>query len=281
MSDMISTERQRRAKAERAKRRNAQDAAFLHALAGMVVGERLAVTKRSFSNPAYLFDSPFSKQAIDAVLQQTPPLENDFGIIDWPTGDPALLAVEPNSLDLVISILDLHHITDLPAMLFQINMALKPDGLLMAVIACEGTLNELKQSLLLAEAELSSGAAARVSHFPNIRQLGDLMHKTGFKLPVADIEERTIRYGSLQGLIRDLRDMGAGNTVDRTGGHAPLLGTAVLSRAEEIYRERFSDADGKLRATVKLGFLSGWKEDPSQQKPLKPGSAKHKLSDFM
>ncbi len=281
MNNMTSPERQRRAKSARAKRRNAQDAAFLHALAGMVVGERLAVTKRRFSKAAYLFDSPFTKQAIDAVLQQNPPLENDIAIVDWPKGNPALLAVEPNSHDLVISILDLHQIADLPAMFFQINMALKPDGLLMAVIPCEGTLDELKQSLLSSEAELSGGAAARVNHFANIRQLGDLMHKTGFKLPVADIEERTIRYGSLQGLIRDLRDMGAGNTADRASGHAPMLGKAVLPRAEEIYREKFSDADGRLRATVKLGFLSGWKEDPSQQKPLKPGSAKHKLSDFM
>jgi len=186
--------------------------------------------------------------------------------------------LEPESIDLAVSIFDLQRIEDIPAMLFQINLALKPDGLLMAALPCEGTLFELKTAFLEAELEVSSGAANRVELFAPIRQLGDLMQKTGFKLPVVDLEERTIRYSRFKSLINDLRNMGASNL---EAANVPALSRAVFQKAEDIYVEKFGDSDGKIRASVNLAFLSGWKEDASQQKPLKPGSAKTSLADAL
>jgi hypothetical protein len=52
----------------------------------------------------------------------------------------------------------------------------------------------------------------------------------------------------------------------------------LFARAAEIYAERFSDPDGRVRASFSIVWLSGWAPDPSQQKPLKPGSAKMSLA---
>ena len=54
---------------------------------------------------------------------------------------------------------------------------------------------------------------------------------------------------------------------------------ATLLRMAEIYRERFADADGRIRATFDVIWLSGWAPHESQQKPLKPGSAKASLAE--
>jgi hypothetical protein len=54
---------------------------------------------------------------------------------------------------------------------------------------------------------------------------------------------------------------------------------ATLSRMGQIYGERFADADGRLRATFDVIWLSGWAPHASQQQPLKPGSAKASLAE--
>ncbi len=181
--------------------------------------------------------------------------------------------------DLAISLLGLQFINDLPGFMVQIRQALKPDGLFLAAMIGGQTLHELRTALNEAEAEISGGASPHVSPFADIRDMGALLQRAGFALPVTDIDSLTVRYADMFALIRDLRAMGATNTLFARS-RKPLK-QAVFLRAAQIYAQRFSDADGRIRATFEIIWLSGWVPDASQQKPLRPGSAKMRLADAL
>jgi len=147
------------------------------------------------------------------------------------------------------------------------------------IVAPPRTLGELRQSLLEAESRLSGGAHSRVHPFADVRDYGALLQRAGFALPVADREDIVVRYDDIFALMRDLRAMGMTNaTTARSRKPAPR---ALFALANEIYAERFSDADGRIRATFAIVHLSGWTPHESQQKPLKPGSAKMRLADAL
>jgi hypothetical protein len=170
-------------------------------------------------------------------------------------------------------------VNDLPGALVQIRRALRPDGLFMACLVGGQSLNELRAALAAAEEEILEGVSPRVAPFVDLRDLGGLLQRAGFALPVTDVDTVTVRYDHLFALAHDLRSMGATNALalrDKRG-----LRRTVLLRAAEIYAERFSDADGRVRATFDLVWLSGWAPHESQQKPLKPGSAKMRLADAL
>jgi len=194
-------------------------------------------------------------------------------------GDPELLPFAPESLDLVISALALQWVSDLPGALAQIRRALRPDGLMLVNLLGGDTLHELRECLTVAEAELTGGAAPRVAPFAELRQLGALLQRAGFALPVVDQDRLFARYDDAFALMRDLRAMGATNAlVERS--RKPLR-RQVLFRAAELYQQRFSDADGRIRATFDIVSLSGWAPHASQQKPLRPGSARTRLADAL
>ncbi len=180
------------------------------------------------------------------------------------------------SLDLVVSALALQFINDLPGTLVQIRCALKPDGLFLAALVGGETLTELRQSFAAAESEVEGGVSPRVAPFADLRDLGALLQRAGFALPVTDIDRLTVRYDSVFGLMRDLRRMGAANAL--AARRRTPLKRATLMRMAEIYAERFSDRDGRLRATFEIVWLSGWAPHPGQQQPLKPGSARMRLA---
>jgi len=188
-------------------------------------------------------------------------------------------ALAGEAYDLIVSLLALHHVNDLPGVLAQLRQALVPDGLLLAAVPGGDTLIELRTAFMAAEEELMGGAAPRISPFADVRSLGQLLQRAGLALPVADGERVIVRYADPVGLLRDLRHMGATNVlVERA--RRPLR-RAVLFRAMQIYRERFSDPDGRVRATFEFVWLTGWAPHESQQKPLRPGSAKMKLADAL
>lgn len=187
--------------------------------------------------------------------------------------------IEPASVNLVLSPMALHVVNDMPGALVRIRRALKPDGLLLAAIPGSGTLAELRDVLLAAEAELTGGASPRVIPFADVRDIGGLLQRAGFALPVVDAETYTVRYDSLFPLMRDLRAMGMANPLK--GRSRKPLGRAFFLRAAEIYAERYSDPDGRIRATFSIIYASGWAPHDSQQKPLKPGSAKVRLADAL
>ncbi|MGA2286917.1 methyltransferase domain-containing protein [Bradyrhizobium sp.] len=186
------------------------------------------------------------------------------------------LPLQPQSLDLAVSALALQFVNDLPGVLAQIRRALKPDGLLLAAMIGGDTLSELRQSFAAAETECESGVSPRVAPFADLRDVGSLLQRAGLALPVTDVDRVVVRYDHAFALMADLRRMGATNIlVERR--RKPTR-RATLSRMAQIYGERFADADGRIRATFDVIWLSGWAPHQSQQQPLQPGSAKASLA---
>ncbi len=193
--------------------------------------------------------------------------------------DEEALPFAADTLDLAVSGLSLQAVNDLPGVLAQIRRALKPDGLFLAALLGGDTLIELRHSFATAESELDGGVSPRVAPFPDLRDMGALLQRAGFALPVTDVDRLTVRYATPFALLRDLRRMGAANPlVERR--RVPLR-RATLMRAMEVYATRFADPDGKVRATFEIIWLSGWSPHESQQRPLRPGSAKARLADAL
>ncbi|MEA2929700.1 MAG: hypothetical protein QOG38_2128 [Hyphomicrobiales bacterium] len=189
------------------------------------------------------------------------------------------LPFRDGSLDLVVSALALQFVNDLPGMLIQIRRALKPDGLFLAALLGGDTLTELRQAFAASEAEVEGGASPHVAPFADVRELGALLQRAGFALPVADADRLTVRYASPFALMADLRRMGGTNALAERR-RMPLR-RATLARMADIYAERFADGDGRIRATFEIVWLSGWAPHESQQKPLRPGSAQTRLADAL
>ena len=193
--------------------------------------------------------------------------------------DEEALPFADNTLDLVVSGLSLQAVNDLPGVLVQIRRALKPDGLFLAALLGGDTLAEQRQSFAMAESELDGGESPRVAPFPDLRDMGALLQRAGFALPVTDVDRIRVRYATPLALLHDLRRMGAANPlVERR--RVPLR-RATLMRAIEVYAARFADSDGKVRASFDIIWLSGWSPHESQQQPLQPGSARTRLADAL
>lgn len=193
--------------------------------------------------------------------------------------DEELLPFRPRSLDLVVSGLALQLVNDLPGTLAQIERALKPDGLFLAALLGGATLSELRQALVAAEIETTGGASPRVAPFADVRDMGGLLQRAGFALPVADSDTVEVGYADALALMRDLRGMGAANAlVERS--RKPLR-RDTLMRAAEIYAERFGRPDGRIVATFEIVTLTGWSPAASQPRPLRPGSATARLADAL
>ena len=194
-----------------------------------------------------------------------------------PEGEGEALPLQPESLDLVVSALAFQFVNDLPGVLAQIRRALRPDGLLLAAMIGGDTPTELRQCFAAAEAELDGGVSPRVAPFSDLRDAGALLQRAGFALPVTDVDRIVARYDSAFALMADLRRMGATNILLERR-RTPTR-RATMLRMAQLYGERFADADGRIRATFDVIWLSGWAPHESQQKPLKPGSAKASLAD--
>lgn len=193
--------------------------------------------------------------------------------------DEECLPFAPQSLDLAVSTLSLHWVNDLPGALIQIRKALRPDGLFIGALFGGETLQELRQVLMQAEADCEGGVSPRVSPFADVRDLGGLMQRAGFALPVVDADIVTVRYENAFRLLEDLRAMGETNALnDRR--RVPLK-RATLIRAAELYQEQFADPDGRIRASFEILYATGWAPHESQQKPLRPGSAAMRLADAL
>ena len=193
--------------------------------------------------------------------------------------DEEALPFRDGALDLVVSALALQFVNDLPGVLVQIRRALKPDGLFLAALLGGETLTELRQSFAEAESEVENGASPRVAPFADLRELGALLQRAGFALPVTDVDRVCVRYATVFNLMADLRRMGATNALVARR-RAPLK-RATLRRMAEIYAQRFADPDGRVRATFEIVWLSGWAPHPDQQQPLKPGTAKTRLAEAL
>ncbi|MBX3428879.1 MAG: methyltransferase domain-containing protein [Hyphomonadaceae bacterium] len=271
-------QRKRRARA------SLREAAFLHERVAADLADRLEEIPRPFPNVLVLG----AYEAFDLEMRMRDDLPRRVGrssVIraDFSNGDvtidPEHFPFAPGSFDLIVSPLALHWINDLPGALIQLRLALKPDGLLLASLFGGETLHELRLSLIEAESELTGGAGPRVSPFADLQDIAGLLQRAGFALPAADRDVVTVRYGEPMRLLADLRAMGETSALRERSSRG--LSRRILARAFEIYRERYSDDDNRVRATFEILTATGWSPHESQQKPLEPGSAKMRLSDAL
>ena len=249
------------------------------------MGERLSVVLRQFERAV---DLGTPNDALRRVLAAGGKITTLVAASLSVTADGSSLAVAADeealpfadaSLDLVVSALALQFVNDLPGTLIQIKRALKADGLLLAAMIGGDSLSELREAFAEAESEIEGGISPRVSSFADIRDLGALLQRAGFALPVIDSDRVTVRYDNPLALMHDLRAMGATNIL--TERRRTPLKRATLQKMLEIYARRFADADGRLRATFEIVWLTGWAPHENQQKPLKPGSASRLLADAL
>ena len=195
------------------------------------------------------------------------------------TGDDDVPALSGGSFNLIVSILHLQAVNDVPGYLARLRARLAPDGLLLIATLGGETLTELREAFLAADALVLGGASARVAPMLQVRDAGALLQRAGLALPVADVETHTVRYSSPFALMAELKALGAANPlVDRP---RRLASPALLAAAANAYLAQDADADGRIRATLEIVWLSGWAPHESQQQPLKPGSATTRLGDVL
>lgn len=265
----------------------ARDGGFLRDQAAQDVRERLDAVERQFDHALDLSDD--DGKVADLVAQsprvgrQTRLVSDEClantGGVPTSVGAQEHLPAAPKSLNLVTSILGLQWVNDLPGTMVQVRRALKPDGLFLGALVGGNTLHELRDVLAAEEDEATSGASPRVIPFVDVRDLGSLLQRAGFALPVTDVDTFTVRYGNLFVLMADLRAMGATNPLVHRS-RRPWTKTRAV-RAAQLYAERYADPDGRIRATFQILSFSGWAPSDVQQQPLRPGSARTRLADAL
>jgi len=240
-------------------------ALFLQEEAVLEVKERLIGVNRTFTSPALvtgfpdLWQNAFPQAAI--------------------VTDDAVLALEPGAHDLVIHAMTLHWADDLVGQLVQCRRALRPDGLFLGLMFGGQTLHELRACLAQAETQITGGLSPRVAPMAEIRDLGGLLQRAGFALPVADSVQQCVSYQSPLHLMRDLRAMGEGNALHFR--RRTLASKALFQAASSLYCANFPAADDRIEATFEIVVLTGWAPDASQPQALRPGSATGRLADAL
>lgn len=264
-----------------------REAGFLVSLAAQGLSDRLQDVQRRFET-ALLFGSfngiaaeVLSKSDRIGRLVEADSVDAMLPGAERPgfAMDEECLPLREACLDLFVSPLMFHWTNDLPGALIQVRRALRPDGLMISALLGGDSLNELRQSFLRAEGELAGGVSPRVAPMAHVRELGGLLLRAGYALPVADSDRLTVRYGDAFALLRDLKRMGLSNALPASGRTG--LRRDVLQRMAQHYAEAFADSDGRIRATFEIVYLTGWAPDESQPKPLRPGSARTRLADAL
>lgn len=238
---------------------------FLQQAAADDVQERLMEVNRTFTSPAVVTGFPKFWQE----RMPTARLVADGDTLD----------LEENAHDLIVHALSLQWADDPIGQLVQCRRALKPDGLLLATLFAGQTLHELRSALAQAEVDVTGGLSPRILPMGEVRDLGGLLQRAGFALPVADMMPLTVSYETPLHLMRDLRAMGEGNAMDAR--RRTMTPRTVIGTASAFYHDAFGTPDGRVTATFEIATLTGWAPAESQPKPLRPGSATHRLADAL
>ncbi len=259
------------------RKRASGDGNFLREWAGKQINERLGDITRDFPLGLQIGSADTTRYDKVRSLLRMDITEgvNDTSFI----ADEEFLPIKEKSLDIALSNLALHSVNDLPGALIQIRRALKDDGLFVAAMLGGETLRELRTSLMHAEMSLRDGASPRVFPFADKPQMGGLLQRAGFALPVVDSDILSVSYENMFALIRDLRAMGESNIISARDKR--YTGRDFFMEAARYYQEHFPDQDGRITASFEIIFLIGWAPHASQQKPLKPGSADMRLADAL
>lgn len=260
---------------------------FLLARVADDIAERLEIVKRTFPVAACLgaYHGVLGRRirALPSVgtVIDVESSERMLALCDGPRvqASGSTLAFADGALDLAVSGLSLQFVNDLPGTLVQIRRALKPDGLFLGSLLGGDTLKELREAWLIAESEIEGGTSPRVAPFADVRDLGGLLQRAGFALPVADAERLTVTYASPLALMHEIRAMGASNML--VARRRKPVTRRLLLRAVEVYARRFGLPNGRVPATFEILTLTAWVPHESQPKPLRPGSAKKRLADAL
>lgn len=246
-------------------RRMGNAAMFLQEDAADEIKERLNEVNRAFTAPAIVTPFPeiWLKRFPDATV----------------TPDEDTLNLETGAFDLVIHAMSLHWANDPVGQLVQCRRALRPDGMFIGALFGGQTLAELRAALAEAEVALTGGLSPRVVPMGEIRDLGGLLQRAGFALPVADSALKTVSYRDLPHLMSDLRAMAEGNAL--ASRRKTIPSRALFKRAAQIYDDSFGTHDHRINASFETIFLTGWAPAENQQKPLRPGSATARLADAL
>jgi SAM-dependent methyltransferase len=240
--------------------------------------ERLSAINRRFAHGLDLH----SRERVFPTLKAAAQSWTRMGFFDdrpSVVGDEEALPFAEESFDLVTSVLSLHAVNDLPGTLVQIRRILKPDGLFVAAMFAGDTLHELRLAFTAAEAETLGGVSPRVAPFADVRELGALLQRAGFALPVADIERVSVHYRDIMTLFSDLRSLGETNAL--AGRRPAFLSPRTFEALLREYSSRFIAHDGRFQASFEIAFLTGWAPHEAQQKPIAPGSAKTSLAEAL
>jgi len=235
--------------------------------------ERLALIARDFEHACIIAPDPRSIADAVSILGKTHAIE----MREIESGDD--LHLETQRFDAIFNILDLHAANDVPGQLSQMYRALRPDGLFLSCLFAGDTLSELRQSWLAAEAQLTGGASPRVAPMIDVRELGNLLQRAGFALPVADLDRTIVRYADAISLMHEIHRFGMSNNLQ--GRSRVPVSRRLLGGAAAHYQQQFADPDGRVRATLEIAWLTAWSPHESQQQPLKPGSARMRLADAL
>lgn len=238
---------------------------FLHRAAVEDVQDRLSMVNKAFTEIAIV--TPFPQIWTDAFPGAVIVADDD------------VLDLAENTFDLVIHAMSLHWSNDPVGQLIQCKRALRPDGLCLAICLGGQTLSELRATLSQAEIAETGGLSPRILPMPEIRDLGGLLQRAGFALPVADNVVLTAEYRDIIHLMHDLRAMGEANAL-QSRLRKPTS-RQVFARAGALYDAHYKTDDGKIMASFELISLTGWAPDDSQPKPLRPGSAQQRLADAL
>jgi SAM-dependent methyltransferase len=239
---------------------------FLDQAAAEGLADRLAAVMRKFARGLWIGA---------AVPPEIAPFAQSWTCADF---DAQEILPSEGDFDLAVSLYSLQWINDLPGALVQIRRALKPDGLFLGALLGGGTLTELREAFVHAESATRGGISPRVAPFADVRDLGGLLQRAGFALPVSDVERLTVRYRDFSGLVRDLRAHGFTNAMAERSKRP--LRRDTLAALLEHYAAHHAE-DGKLLARFDTLYLTGWAPHDSQQKPLAPGSAKSRLAEAL
>mgnify|MGYP000513011366 CR=1 FL=1 len=279
-SDIQVFDRQTLRQARRRSAKNTREHMFLFDWAEAQIAERLLDVNRDFETALQI-----GMRNDGAALLKTGKIKTlhttdiivEGAAAPSVVSDEEFLPFKPAAFDLIISALNLHSVNDLPGALLQIRQSLKPDGLFVAAILGGETLHELRECLMQSELALKDGVSPRVFPFADKQQAGGLLQRAGFALPVIDRDACRVKYKSLKTLIEDLRDIGETNILS---AYTPrYAGRQFLEEITENYLER--DGRGKYSVLLDILWMTGWAPHPAQPKPLKPGSAKTRLSDAL
>ena len=250
---------------------------FVTRLALSDLEERLLTVSRSFERALIMAPDAGRLPATGSSAAGSFAFERQSTVLG--SLDPEALTLPDRDYDLIVSIFDLQIIDDVPGFLTRIRAHLRPDGLFLAAAMGGDSLTELRQAFLAADTEHLGGAYARVAPFIPLADAGPLLQRTGFALPVTDIETHVVRYASPLALMHELKSLGASNPLAERPGK--LMTRAHLAAASAHYDAIASGPDGRVRATLEIIWMSGWAPHESQQKPLKPGSAEVSLTKVL